>query len=204
MFFRGYVPAEVLIIGGAPSAGDDMNGLPIIGPAGDILDDIVRSTQMAVEDPFPWCVTLSVMCRPPKDGDKPGTPKPAELAACKSRLTSFILMVQPKVIVIAGAMAAKAMPGIESMTSFPPEGDWPLWATHHVDRVILEQFQQINEKRRGRLKKPTPARDMWAPQVCSIRDPSWILHQDEENQPMEIQRAVLRVTAAVKEARAAF
>ena len=76
---EGNVLSDVLLVGEGPGAREDATGRPFVGPAGQLLDELLRSIGWAREDVF---ITNVVKCRPPGNRD----PQPEEAAACASYL----------------------------------------------------------------------------------------------------------------------
>ena len=94
----GLLEAELMFIGEAPGFHEDRNGLPFVGPAGKILDELLASVGLKRSDIY---ITNVVKCRPPSNRD----PYPAEVAACKPYLDAQIRMVNPRVIITLGRFA---------------------------------------------------------------------------------------------------
>ena len=92
--------SDVLLVGEGPGAREDATGRPFVGPAGQLLDELLRAIGWAREDVF---ITNVVKCRPPKN--RP--PSPAEAAACRPFLLRQIELIQPRVVVLLGATAAR-------------------------------------------------------------------------------------------------
>ena len=90
--------AKVLFIGEAPGRKEDETGLPFVGAAGKVLDEMLAGVGLARADVF---ITSILKCRPPKNRD----PKPEEIKACLPLLTKQIELINPKVIVTLGRFA---------------------------------------------------------------------------------------------------
>lgn len=114
---RGTVPADVLFIGQAPGASEDARGLPFDGPAGDLLNKIidralanwqVPGTEGPAYNSVTYALTNLVCCFP-REAKMEGSeePHPSEIAACRPRLTEFVNIVRPKLIVYVGALSAE-------------------------------------------------------------------------------------------------
>jgi uracil-DNA glycosylase family 4 len=91
----GPVSAEIMLIGEAPGAREDEQGLPFIGPAGKFLDELLASVNLSRETVY---IANVVKCRPPDNRD----PHPAEIAACQPFLDRQIELIDPKLIVTLG------------------------------------------------------------------------------------------------------
>lgn len=91
----GPASAEIMLIGEAPGAREDEQGLPFIGPAGRFLDELLASVDLSRETVY---IANVVKCRPPDNRD----PQPAEIAACQPFLDRQIEIIDPKLIVTLG------------------------------------------------------------------------------------------------------
>ena len=106
---EGSSQAEVMFIGEAPGYNEDQLGRPFVGPAGQFLDDLLRSIGLKREDVF---IANMVKCRPPQNRD----PLPAEMSACAKFLDRQIELINPKLIVTLGRFSlSRFFPG-ETMT----------------------------------------------------------------------------------------
>jgi DNA polymerase len=117
VFGHGPVPCELMLIGEAPGAEEDLQGLPFVGRAGQLLTQILASIQIRRPDDI--YITNTVKCRPP--GNR--APTSSEQEACAPYLEAQIRLVQPKIILLAGSPAVKAvLKTDESMTKI--RGQW--------------------------------------------------------------------------------
>lgn len=87
--------AEIMFVGEAPGKKEDETGLPFIGSAGKILDELIESIKLKREDVY---IANIVKCRPPENRD----PKPEEVMMCKNWLNQQIEIIKPKLIVLLG------------------------------------------------------------------------------------------------------
>ncbi len=106
---RGKIPAEILFIGEAPGASEDVLGRPFVGPAGKLLDRII---DRAIDGQHDYALTNLVACIPKEDGKKAGEPPEEAIEACASRLLEFSKICDPLVTICVGRLAAKWVPGI--------------------------------------------------------------------------------------------
>lgn len=100
---RGKVPCDVLFVGEAPGASEDALGLPFVGPAGDMLDQII---ERSLPSDTRYAMTNLVACFPSEAkarGDN--EPEHEEIVACRPRLVEFIRLAAPKLVVCVGALA---------------------------------------------------------------------------------------------------
>jgi DNA polymerase len=87
--------SDVLLVGEGPGAREDATGRPFVGPAGQLLNELLRSIGWAREDVF---IANVVKCRPPGNRD----PEPEEVAACGTYLERQERALDPAVIVTLG------------------------------------------------------------------------------------------------------
>ena len=102
---EGPPDAEILFIGEGPGAQEDRQGRPFVGPAGNLLEDLLLSIGMTREQVY---IANMVKCRPPNNRD----PMPDEIAACSKYLERQIELIDPLLIVTLGRFAmARFLPG---------------------------------------------------------------------------------------------
>lgn len=99
VFGAGNTAAEVLFIGEGPGANEDEQGLPFVGAAGKLLDDMLAMIGLKREAVY---ITNIVKCRPPQNRD----PLNTEKDACIGYLRRQVAMMRPKIIVCLGRIAA--------------------------------------------------------------------------------------------------
>ena len=92
--------ADWLIIGEAPGAEEDRLGEPFVGRAGELLNSMLLACGLQREQVF---IANILKCRPPENRD----PKPEEVTACSSYLREQIDLIQPKIILAVGRIAAQ-------------------------------------------------------------------------------------------------
>lgn len=102
---RGTTPADVLFIGQAPGASEDAKGQPFVGPAGDLLDQIIAR---ALPPEVRYALTNLVCCFP-AEAKAQGSEEPEyeEILACRPRLIELVNIVQPRLIVCVGSLAGQ-------------------------------------------------------------------------------------------------
>lgn len=100
VFGVGNPDADWMIIGEAPGAEEDRRGEPFVGRAGQLLDLMLHAIGQRRESVF---IANILKCRPPNNRD----PKPAEAAACREYLERQIELIQPKIILAVGKIAAQ-------------------------------------------------------------------------------------------------
>lgn len=104
VFGNGNADAELMFIGEGPGAEEDRQGLPFVGRAGQLLDDLLRGIGLTRGEVF---VANVIKCRPPGNRD----PQPAEIEACHPYLMSQVGLIEPKVIGTLGNFATKLITG---------------------------------------------------------------------------------------------
>lgn len=104
---RGKIPADVLFIGEAPGASEDVLGKPFIGPAGKLLDRIIRESLGNTS----YLLTNLVGCIPlGDDGNKTAEPPPKRIKSCSPRLQELVKMCDPEIVVYVGKLAQRYGP----------------------------------------------------------------------------------------------
>jgi uracil-DNA glycosylase len=104
VFGAGNANANLMFVGEAPGATEDQTGLPFVGRAGKLLDELLAEVGLARSDVF---ITNIICCRPPGNRD----PLPEEIEACKPYLYKKIQLIEPKVICTLGNFATKLLTG---------------------------------------------------------------------------------------------
>jgi DNA polymerase len=99
VFGDGPPGVELCFVGEAPGAEEDAQGLPFVGPAGQLLNRIIAGCGLRREDVY---ICNILRCRPP--GNR--TPLPNEAANCRGFLERQLELVQPKFICALGGCAA--------------------------------------------------------------------------------------------------
>ncbi|MBU5626302.1 uracil-DNA glycosylase [Oscillibacter sp. MSJ-2] len=99
VFGDGSESAEVLLVGEGPGANEDEQGLPFVGKAGKLLDDMLAMIHL---DRTKVYITNTVKCRPPENRD----PMNVEQAACLGWLRRQTALLRPKIVVCLGRIAA--------------------------------------------------------------------------------------------------
>jgi DNA polymerase len=117
---RGNPAAPLMVIGEGPGAQEDATGLPFVGRAGQLLDQMLAS--VAIDTNRDAYICNVVKCRPPENRK----PSPQEMAACLPWLLQQVELVQPRVVLLAGATAVEGVLGIRGgITRL--RGQWRQW-----------------------------------------------------------------------------
>lgn len=156
VFGSGDPAADLMFIGEGPGAEEDRQGLPFVGPAGELLTKIIQAMDLTRDQVY---IANVVKCRPPGNRD----PQPEEVAACRGYLERQIDLVQPRVIVALGKTAAQTLLGNESPVG-RMRGQWfavrgvPTLVTYHpaallrnpaLKRPTWDDMQQVRDHLRG-------------------------------------------------------
>ena len=149
---RGNPQAPLMIIGEGPGQQEDETGLPFVGRAGQLLDKILASVNLDSERDVYICNV--VKCRPPGNRN----PEPQEVDACKPYLLEQIRLVNPKVILLTGAVAVQAILGDKrGITKI--RGQWFTWQGYDCMPVLHPAYLLRN-----------PSRE--------VGSPKWLMWQD--------------------------
>jgi len=102
VFGEGPTTAELMVIGEAPGAEEDLRGLPFQDRAGKLLDDLLASVGFSRDSVY---ICSVIKCRPP--GNR--TPEPDEVEACAPYLQRQVELVRPGAILALGGFAAQTL-----------------------------------------------------------------------------------------------
>jgi uracil-DNA glycosylase family 4 len=102
VFGQGDPQADLMFVGEAPGFHEDRQGLPFVGPSGQLLNRLLEGIGLRRQDVY---ICNVVKSRPPKNRD----PLPDEIAACRPWLDAQIRLVDPKVVVTLGNFAARTL-----------------------------------------------------------------------------------------------
>ena len=140
VFGVGNPHAELMFIGEAPGADEDLKGEPFVGRAGQLLNNMIKAMGIQREDIY---IANIIKCRPP--GNR--TPERDECDTCSPFLMRQIEVIKPKAIVALGAVAAKTLLAISApMSEF--RGHWydfrgtKLAVTYHPAFLLRDPRQK--------------------------------------------------------------
>ena len=147
--------AQIVLVGEAPGAEEDRQGLPFRGAAGKVLDEALARAGIPRSRVF---VTNAVKCRPP--GNR--KPKGEEVAACRPYLLAQLGAIRPRVIVALGQTAVRDLLGPVPLARV--RGRWrsfggvPVLATYHpaavlYNRRLLAKLATDLRKAKGRRRR---------------------------------------------------
>ena len=140
VFADGDPNARLMFVGEGPGADEDASGLPFVGKAGQLLNNMIKAMGLQREEVY---IANIVKCRPP--GNR--TPEPIEANTCSPFLLRQIDIVRPQVIVALGGTAATYLPGVkQSLSSL--RGRWystrgaKLAVTYHPAFLLRDPRQK--------------------------------------------------------------
>jgi uracil-DNA glycosylase family 4 len=102
VFGVGNPSAELMFVGEAPGADEDIQGVPFVGRAGQLLTKIIEAIGLTRDDVY---IANVIKCRPPENRN----PEPDEVGECEPFLFQQIDAIAPRVIVALGTFAAKTL-----------------------------------------------------------------------------------------------
>jgi uracil-DNA glycosylase len=102
VFGVGNPHAELMFVGEAPGGDEDIQGIPFVGRAGQLLTKIIEAIELKREDVY---IANVIKCRPPGNRN----PEPDEVQQCEPFLFRQIDVIKPKVIVALGKFAAQTL-----------------------------------------------------------------------------------------------
>jgi uracil-DNA glycosylase len=102
VFGVGNPDADLMFVGEAPGADEDVQGIPFVGRAGQLLTKIIEAIELKREDVY---IANVIKCRPPGNRN----PEQDEVETCEPFLFQQIDIIKPKVIVALGTFAARAL-----------------------------------------------------------------------------------------------
>jgi len=162
VFGVGNIDSNLFFCGEAPGAEEELKGEPFVGPAGQLLDKIIRAMGKDREEVYIGNIMNWRPEVPGRIGNRPPTPE--ELEFCLPYLKAQIEVVDPEVVIALGATAAKGLLGQNSFGAVGEvRGRWhefegrPLMITYHpsyllrsesnrTKRLVWEDMLKVMEK----------------------------------------------------------
>ncbi len=102
VFGSGNADADLMFVGEAPGAREDEQGIPFVGAAGKLLDQLLEEVGLARSDVW---ISNVLKCRPPGNRD----PQPAEIDNCQDYLMRQVELIAPRVICTLGNFSTKLL-----------------------------------------------------------------------------------------------
>lgn len=151
VFGVGDPDAQLMFVGEAPGADEDLEGEPFVGAAGQLLTKIIVAMGLSRDRVY---IANVLKCRPDTPGQMSGNrkPTPEEMRTCLPYLRRQIEIIQPRVIVGLGATAIEGLFGRTSVGITRLRGTWmtyagiPLMPTFHP--AYLLRTMALTDKRR--------------------------------------------------------
>jgi DNA polymerase len=143
VFGSGDPDADLMFVGEGPGAEEDRQGLPFVGPAGQLLTKMIQAIDLTRDQVY---IANIIKCRAPGNRE----PQADEVAACLPYLERQIDLVAPRVLVALGRVAAQCLLGTDEAVG-KLRGSWhrvrgvPLRVTYHPAALL----------RNAELKRPT-------------------------------------------------
>jgi DNA polymerase len=166
VFGNGDSKADLMFVGEAPGFHEDQQGVPFVGQAGKLLDQLLAGIGLSRDMVF---VANVLKCRPPGNRD----PMPDEIEACESHLFRQVELIQPKVVATLGNFSTKLLSGKQlgitrvhgqeqqvtlggrSVLLYPLYHPAAALYTPAMLKVLQEDFRRIPELI-GRVVEPEP------------------------------------------------
>lgn len=142
VFGVGSTSADWMIIGEAPGQEEDRQGEPFVGRAGKLLDQMLLATGLDRSSVY---IANVLKCRPPNNRD----PSQDEAATCRRFLERQIDLIQPKIVLAVGRIAAQILLGsaaplgrMRGQQHFLKDGTLPLVVTYHPAYLLRSPSQK--------------------------------------------------------------
>lgn len=137
VFGDGDPHARVMFVGEAPGRNEDLQGVPFVGAAGKLLNQLLGEIRLGREDVY---IANVVKCRPPGNRD----PRPDEIEACKGFLAEQLRLIDPDVVVTLGNFASKLLLKTTTGITRLRGHAYPWW-----NRVVVPTFHPAAALRGG-------------------------------------------------------
>ena len=176
VFGAGNADAELMFVGEGPGAEEDRRGLPFVGRAGQLLNQLLEGIGLSRDEVF---IANTVKCRPPGNRD----PQPLELESCRPYLDSQLQLIEPKVVATLGNFATKLITGDQTgitrvrgvaqqhVLAGRPVHVFPLLhpaaalRTPKMKELLVEDFGRLRELLDGPAPKAATTPDPGSPAV---------------------------------------
>jgi len=128
--------SALMFVGEGPGEQEDLSGIPFVGPAGHLLDDLLLS--VGITRPQVYIANI-VKCRPPHNRD----PRPEEQDACIGYLRRQVALIRPKLLVCLGRIAAQRIIDPEFRITrdhgvWFDRGSYRIMATYHPSALLRD------------------------------------------------------------------
>jgi DNA polymerase len=102
VFGSGDPQADLLFVGEAPGQREDEQGVPFVGPSGQLLEELLGEIGLTRDQVY---IANVVKCRPPRNRD----PRQNEIDSCKGYLRTQLQLIDPQVVVTLGNFSSKLL-----------------------------------------------------------------------------------------------
>jgi uracil-DNA glycosylase len=168
VFGSGNADADLMFVGEAPGFHEDKQGVPFVGAAGKLLEQLLADIRLTRADVY---IANVLLCRPPGNRD----PMPEEIEACEGHLWRQMELIRPRVVATLGNFATKLLSGkpsgitrvhgLEQETTLGGRRVllYPLFHpaaalyTPRMLEVLQSDFRRLPELLGRRLEPPEPA-----------------------------------------------
>jgi DNA polymerase len=140
----GNPDAALMFVGEAPGHDEDVQGIPFVGRAGQLLTKIIEAIGLSRDDVY---IANVIKCRPPENRN----PEPDEVASCEPFLFRQVQVIKPKVIVALGTFAAQTL-----LRTNDPISRLRGKIFHYGDARLIPTFHPAYL-----LRSPDRKRDVW-------------------------------------------
>ena len=161
VFGVGNPSADLMFVGEAPGADEDLQGIPFVGRAGQLLTKIIEAIGLRRDDVY---IANVIKCRPPENRN----PEPDEVETCEPFLVRQIDAIRPKVIVALGTFAARTL-----LKTQDPISRLRGRVYEHRGAKLIATFHPA-----FLLRSPDRKRDVWE-DMKTVRD---LLHAQDETE----------------------
>jgi DNA polymerase len=144
VFGVGNPDADLMFVGEAPGGDEDIQGIPFVGRAGQLLTKMILAINLERDQVY---IANVIKCRPPGNRN----PEPDEVAECEPFLFRQIDAIQPKVIVALGKFAAQCLLKTETPISRLRGRE-----VFYRDAVLIPTFHPAYL-----LRNPSSKREVW-------------------------------------------
>jgi len=156
VIYRGNPAAKLMIIGEAPGTKENDQGKPFVGPSGKLLEQILASVQLTSEQDL--FITNAVFRMPPgTDGRPLRKPTTAEIDYYRPYLNEIIRLIDPRIILLTGAVSMQSVLEEKKMGITKMRGQW----VQRDGRWIMPIFHPAYLLRNPSRKAGSPKALMW-------------------------------------------
>ncbi len=141
VFGRGNINAPVLFVGEGPGEQEDIQGMPFVGAAGQLLDTLLEALSLKPDE---YYIANVVKCRPPNNR----VPTDIEAEKCLPYLRNQVALIRPKIIVCLGSTAARYIISKDVKISqirgqwIERKGFW-IMPTFHPAALLRDQSKRV-------------------------------------------------------------